>query len=197
MEFFVNAMYTTCIGTEIQSLTLSPNHNQGGAADRSISNLEQEHPEQPRGLKMSSLPKSVLIVDDNLVDRKLMRLILEAENYTTVEAGDGIEALAALKFLPFDIVVCDVLMPNMDGLPSLRFVKTQFEQVLRNLLGNAIKYRSAVGQKIHVRAERQPGAWIFSVTDNGIGFEQEYAEKVFLMRGPWVWANGFCPGGTG
>ena len=64
---------------------------------------------------MSSLPKSVLIVDDNSVNRKLLRAILEAENYTTVEAGDGIEALAALKFQPFDIVVCDVLMPNMDG----------------------------------------------------------------------------------
>ncbi len=64
-------------------------------------------------------------------------------------------------------------------LPSLRFVKTQFEQVLRNLVGNAIKYRSALGQKIYVRAERQTGAWIFSIADNGIGFEQQYAEKVF------------------
>jgi light-regulated signal transduction histidine kinase (bacteriophytochrome) len=66
-------------------------------------------------------------------------------------------------------------------LPSLRFVKTQFEQVVRNLICNAIKYRSALGQKIYVRAERQPGAWIFSVADNGIGFQQQYSEKIFRV----------------
>ena len=67
------------------------------------------------------------------------------------------------------------------NLPSLRYVRAQFEQVLRNLLGNAIKYRSALGQKIYVRAERQPGTWIFSIADSGIGFEQQYAEKVFRV----------------
>jgi signal transduction histidine kinase len=64
-------------------------------------------------------------------------------------------------------------------LPRLRFIKTQFQQVLRNLVSNAIKYRSALGQKIYVAAECQNGFWIFSVADNGIGFEQQYAEKVF------------------
>jgi light-regulated signal transduction histidine kinase (bacteriophytochrome) len=64
-------------------------------------------------------------------------------------------------------------------LPSLRFVKGQFAQVLQNLVGNAIKYRSTLRPKIYVRAERQTGAWIFSIADNGIGFEQRYAEKVF------------------
>ena len=66
-----------------------------------------------------------------------------------------------------------------EKLPSLRFVKGQFQHLLQNLVGNAIKYRSAVDPKIYVRAERQTGAWMFSVADNGIGFEQQYAEKVF------------------
>jgi light-regulated signal transduction histidine kinase (bacteriophytochrome) len=64
-------------------------------------------------------------------------------------------------------------------LPALHFVKGQFEEVLRNLVGNAIKYRSAVSPTIYVRAERQTDAWMFSIADNGIGFEQQYAEKVF------------------
>ena len=64
-------------------------------------------------------------------------------------------------------------------LPSLRFVKRQFAQVLQSLVGNAIKYRSAVGPRIYVRAERQTGAWMFRVEDNGIGFEQQYAEQIF------------------
>jgi signal transduction histidine kinase len=64
-------------------------------------------------------------------------------------------------------------------LPSLRFVKRQFAQVLQNLVGNAIKYRSAVGPRINVRAERQTDAWMFRIEDNGIGFEQQYAEQIF------------------
>lgn len=65
------------------------------------------------------------------------------------------------------------------GLPSLRFVKTQFEQVVRILISNAIKYRSGPGQKVYVDAERQLDGWVFKITDSGIGFEQQYAKQVF------------------
>ena len=59
--------------------------------------------------------KNVLIVDDNPTNRKLLREVLQAEGYATVEAEDGIEALSALEREPVDIIVSDVLMPNMDG----------------------------------------------------------------------------------
>jgi serine phosphatase RsbU (regulator of sigma subunit) len=57
----------------------------------------------------------ILIVDDNATNRKLLRVTLEAERYSTVEAEDGIEALAALRREPIDLVISDVLMPNMNG----------------------------------------------------------------------------------
>jgi signal transduction histidine kinase len=87
-----------------------------------ISNLEQEQSQQPQP-KLSSTPKTILIVDDNPINRKLLRVILQTANYTTVEAGDGIEALSALELQPFDIVVCDILMPNMDGYGLCREVR--------------------------------------------------------------------------
>ena len=74
-------------------MTIFQDGNQGGAADRMTSNLVPENPQQPRELEMSSPPKSVLIVDDNSINRKLLRTILQAENYTTFEAEDGIEGL--------------------------------------------------------------------------------------------------------
>ncbi len=64
-------------------------------------------------------------------------------------------------------------------LPPLCFAKKHFRQVLQNLVDNAIKYRSEADLTIHVRAVRQASAWIFSIADNGIGFEQQYAEQVF------------------
>jgi light-regulated signal transduction histidine kinase (bacteriophytochrome) len=66
-------------------------------------------------------------------------------------------------------------------LPALNFVKGEFERLLYNLVGNAIKYRGPEIPKIHVGAERQMNAWIFKVADNGVGFEPEYADKIFCV----------------
>jgi len=57
----------------------------------------------------------VLIVDDNEMNRKLLRVTLEAEGIETFEAEDGVEALAALEGQTADVIVSDILMPHMDG----------------------------------------------------------------------------------
>jgi signal transduction histidine kinase len=113
-------------------MTLFPTTTKMARANRSMSNLEQERPEQPPRPEMSYPPKNILIVDDNAVNRKLLRLTLQAENYTTVDAADGIEALAALKLQAFDIVVSDILMPNMDGYALCKEVRrcSHFKDVL-------------------------------------------------------------------
>lgn len=59
---------------------------------------------------------SVLIVDDEAQMRELIVLYLTKEGYECVEAGDGEEALARISERRFDIIVLDVMMPNMDGL---------------------------------------------------------------------------------
>jgi len=50
---------------------------------------------------------------------------------------------------------------------------------MQNLIGNAIKYRSAEPPRIHVSAEREGEHWVFCVADNGVGFEMKYAERIF------------------
>jgi len=66
-----------------------------------------------------------------------------------------------------------------DPLPSLRIGATPFQQILQNLIGNAIKYRSDAPPKIHVSAREQDNAWLFSVQDNGMGIDPKYHEQVF------------------
>jgi CheY-like chemotaxis protein len=58
---------------------------------------------------------TILIVDDIATNRKLLRVNLEAEGYSTLEAADGIEALLVLAREPVEAVISDILMPNMDG----------------------------------------------------------------------------------
>jgi two-component sensor histidine kinase/CheY-like chemotaxis protein len=57
----------------------------------------------------------LVIVDDIAINRKLLRVTLEAEGHTALEASDGIEALQVLSRERVDGVISDILMPRMDG----------------------------------------------------------------------------------
>jgi light-regulated signal transduction histidine kinase (bacteriophytochrome) len=69
-----------------------------------------------------------------------------------------------------------------DPLPAIRTDETQLTQIFQNLVGNAIKYRSAEAPRIHVAAAKNGGnEWIFSVRDNGLGIDPQYFEKIFIL----------------
>src|SRR5688572_6668102 len=57
----------------------------------------------------------VLIVDDQATNRKLLRVQLEAEGVSIVEAVDGIHALELIERESLDAVISDIVMPRMDG----------------------------------------------------------------------------------
>ncbi len=70
----------------------------------------------------------VLIVDDSGAIRKILqRVLIQAEIPLgkVYEAGDGVEALDALKQHPVGLILSDINMPNMDGLQLLNAVKSQ------------------------------------------------------------------------
>jgi PAS domain S-box-containing protein len=65
-------------------------------------------------------------------------------------------------------------------LPLLRVHATQLQQIFQNLIGNAIKYcRPGVPPLIDIEARLESAQWRFSVSDNGIGIQSEYKERVF------------------
>lgn len=86
-----------------------------------------------------------------------------------VQAKANIEALireeqAAVEFGP---------MPTVVGDP------TQLVQLLQNLIGNAIKFRSDLPPRVRVTATRGKGCWEFAVEDNGIGIDPEHFDRIF------------------
>ena len=55
------------------------------------------------------------------------------------------------------------------------------ELVFQNLIGNGIKFRGEEPPRVEVSAQRQDGEWCFSVRDNGIGIDPEYADRIFIL----------------
>lgn len=70
---------------------------------------------------------------------------------------------------------------SYDALPVVTADNSQLQQLLRNLIGNALKYRGADPPQIHVSAQRQMQAWRFSVKDNGIGIDPRFFERIFQI----------------
>jgi signal transduction histidine kinase len=68
-----------------------------------------------------------------------------------------------------------------DSLPEVWCDGEQLVQLLQNLIGNGIKYRNSDGPRVHVSSRREGGQWLFSVKDNGIGIDSQYAERVFVI----------------
>jgi light-regulated signal transduction histidine kinase (bacteriophytochrome) len=67
-----------------------------------------------------------------------------------------------------------------DNLPSIEADPLQMRQLLQNLIGNALKYHAAgIAPQISVTASANDGTCALTVSDNGIGFEQKYAEQIF------------------
>ena len=64
-------------------------------------------------------------------------------------------------------------------LPTVSADRGQMGQLFGNLIRNGLKFRTDEPPRIHVDAERNGQAWVFSVRDNGIGIDTEFSERIF------------------
>mmetsp|Transcript_1126 Transcript_1126/g.2951 ORF Transcript_1126/g.2951 Transcript_1126/m.2951 type:complete len:618 (-) Transcript_1126:244-2097(-) len=63
---------------------------------------------------------SVLLIEDDVPTRKLMTRGLEKQGYEVVQAGNGVEGLEKLQASRYNMVLCDIMMPVMDGIECVR-----------------------------------------------------------------------------
>ena len=71
---------------------------------------------------------------------------------------------------------------TVEALPTIVAIPEQMKQLFTNLVSNAIKYqKTREPLQIRIYAEQENGCWKITVSDNGIGFEPQYADKIFEL----------------
>ena len=70
---------------------------------------------------------------------------------------------------------------DINELPTAVADQSQMGQLWQNLLGNALKFTSEKVPEILIGSKEMADYWLFSIRDNGIGIEQEYKDKIFVI----------------
>lgn len=135
--------------------------------------------------RLDDQPREWLQYIAESVDR-MQRLIDDLLNYSRLERQE-----ITLQPVDFEKVV-RLAVANLRGaiensaarveseeLPTVLGNQSQLVQLMQNLIGNAIKYRSEKPPEIRVAAKPSGDKWHFTVSDNGIGIEQQHHEKIF------------------
>ncbi|ORA22522.1 sensor histidine kinase [Mycobacterium aquaticum] len=131
------------------------------------------------GFAVDGAKRMQVLINDLLTFSRVGRL---GATRTEVDLGAALASAlsnlsAAVEDSDAEIVLPAEPLPHVDGDPTL------LTMVWQNLIGNAVKFRRD-GFVPHVAIEYQPDdadAWLFTVSDNGIGIGEEFADKVFVI----------------
>jgi PAS domain S-box-containing protein len=93
-----------------------------------------------------------------------------------VDAGRVLAGVLEDLRVPIDEVGAKI---TSGDLPAPAIHESRLAQLFQNLISNALKYRNKEAPCVHVAAHERDGWCVFSVTDNGIGIEPQYAEQIF------------------
>ncbi len=120
--------------------------------------------------------------------KKMKSLVADLLTYSRIAAGNN-------EFIEVDTQsILDQSTSNLknlidekkaeityDKMPKVVGDSTQLLQVFQNLIGNALKFGPAEFPKVHISALQNGGEWVFSVKDNGIGIEEQYFDRIFVV----------------
>lgn len=120
---------------------------------------------------------------------RMQQLISDLLQYSRINTkGDEFKKINTTKIVEDIIDLFDSKLKETNGkivmgdLPDIYGDESQIRQLFQNLVGNAIKFgKEGVDPEITIRAEKAGSNWVFKVKDNGIGIEEAYKDRIFVI----------------
>ena len=100
---------------------------------------------------MSDKPSSdcnILIVEDDASIRRLVRTVLLRQGYNVEIAADGLEALSKLGLADYDVIILDLMMPNMDGFAFMTAMARNTPERLRRVIITSAASPAMINEKL-------------------------------------------------
>ena len=119
---------------------------------------------------------------------KMSNLIRDILQYSRVEQQIDIVKDVSLNTVVGKVIAIlgDTIKTNaaeviVDDLPHINGNDTMMSELFQNLIENGIKYNRNTSKKVRVSVKDNGDNWLFEVADNGIGFDEEYAQQIFKI----------------
>lgn len=92
--------------------------------------------------------RQVLVVDDDAAIRKLVASVLRRSGYLVNTAEDGVEAVLKMGLAEYDVIILDLMMPNLDGFELLRTMTRERPEIARRIIITSAASRQVVAERL-------------------------------------------------
>jgi signal transduction histidine kinase/PleD family two-component response regulator len=116
----------------------------------------------------------ILLAEDNIINQKVALKVLEKLGYRADVVANGLEALKALEMIPYDMVLMDVQMPEMDGLEATREIRKREELIAQKKDAGFSDELSALSFQYSARSKHIP---IIAMTAHAMERDKEMCLK--------------------
>ena len=92
---------------------------------------------------------NILVVEDDVAIRRLVGMVLKRRGYTVESAGDGLEAVLKLGLSEYDVIVLDLMMPNLDGFTFMNTLAENDPGRLRRIIVTSAASPAVIRERMH------------------------------------------------
>lgn len=112
------------------------------------------------------MAKKILVIDDEELVTKTLLKLLKTEGYAAVIARNGKEALEKIKETDFDLIICDVRMPEIDGIEAIKQIRTYLERANKNQIPEVMITGYADVDKYQMASDLEVADYLYKPFDN-------------------------------